>query len=443
MPALTTKAQGSGPEADLSPNEIDSFFSETLSKALAQTAGKGPVLILPPDITRFFSGAGFLTDIAVRELNDRPCVIMPALGTHMPMTDPELRRMFPQSSLKKSAGLFRVHDWRNDVATLGRIEREWVNKASEGRVDYDWPVQVNKLLLEGGFSLIISVGQVVPHEVAGMANHTKNIFVGIGGKEAIDKSHFLGASYGMERIMGKTDNPVRALFDEGFARFSKSLPPVFFVQTVVSPRSDGTLATRGVFAGFDRECFEEAAALSREVNVNLLERPLYRTVVYLDPSEFRSTWVGNKAIYRTRMAMSDGGELLILAPGLEHFGEDKEVDKIIRKYGYRPSDEILDLVGREQELAENLSVAAHLIHGSSEGRFTVRYCPGPGITREEIESVGYQWGDLEKEMKRYEIERLSLGWNRLGDGSWEGSATRFFYVPNPALGLWSEREVYK
>jgi nickel-dependent lactate racemase len=428
-----------GASLDIGDEELDAIFSEALSKALNGLKSLDPVLILPPDITRFHSHAGFLTDVATRTLGGRLGAVMPTLGTHIPMTDAELSRMYPQTP----HALFRIHDWRNDITTLGRIEGSWVEKITEGKVRYDWPVQVNKLLLEGGFSMILSVGQVVPHEVTGMANHTKNIFIGVGGKEAIDKSHFAGASFGMERMMGRADTPVRALLDEGFRRFENQLPPILFALTVLSPRSNeeakkacmpaGSLAMRGIYIGFGRECFEQAAALARQLNVDILDEPIKKAVVYLEPEEFRTSWLGNKAIYRTRMAMDDGGELLILAPGLERFGEDEGVDKLIRKYGYRPSKVILKKAEEENELAENLSAAAHLIHGSSEERFTVRYCPGSGVSRAEIESVGYEWGSLDEGMARYDVGKLSLGWNTMSDGE------RIFFVPNPALGLWAEK----
>ena len=431
-----------GTSLELSGEELDGIFSEALSRALDQVSAcrsvGGPVLVIPPDITRFYSRAGLLTDIAVRELGaldgskkpDRLAAVMPALGTHMTMTEAELRRMFPKTPMNK----FRIHDWRNDVTTLGRIEGNFIEKVTEGKVRYDWPVQVNKLLLNKDLSMILSIGQVVPHEVTGMANHAKNIFVGTGGKEAIDKSHFAGASYGMEKIMGKTETPVRALFDEASKRFGDLLPPVLYVLTVVDQN-----AVRGIYIGFGRECFEEAAALSRQVNVELLDEPIQKAVVYLEPEEFRTTWLGNKAVYRTRMAMADNGELLILAPGLERFGEDLEVDKLIRKYGYRPSKVILEKVEKEKEIADNLSAASHLIHGSSEGRFTVRYCPGPGVSRSEIESVGYEWGSLDEALARYDINKLRLGWNTIG-ASANSEGERIFFVPNPALGLWAEKK---
>ncbi|MDR2633022.1 MAG: lactate racemase domain-containing protein [Treponema sp.] len=439
---MTYVAQGAVTE-DIPDQRLEELFSQALAKALEDLGDAGPVLILPPDITRFHSRAGYLTDLAGRELarsGKNPLgAVMPALGTHIAMSRGELGRMFPGTS----PDIFVVHDWRKDVVELGRLEAEWIAKVSQETVRYDWPVQVNKLVRDGGFPLILSIGQVVPHEVVGMANHGKNLFVGTGGKEAIDKSHFVGASYGMERMMGRTDTPVRAMFDEGLRRFGKYLPPVLWVLTVVGARSDadaeaagksrGSLALRGLYIGFGRDCFEKAAALAREVNVDILDEPIQKAVVYLDPEEFRSTWLGNKGIYRTRMAMADGGELVILAPGLERFGEDPGNDLLIRKHGYRPGKVIQERVRADKELSESLSAAAHLIHGSSEGRFTVRYCPGPGLSREAIEEVGYQWGDLAEGLERYDPKRLSLGWNTLPDGE------RIFFVPNPALGLWAEQ----
>jgi nickel-dependent lactate racemase len=393
-----------------------------------------------------------LTAVAFRALTKKgiSVTILPALGTHVSLTTEERARMFPGVP----APLFRIHDWRNDVAELGRIEKEWVENSTEGAVSYDWPVQVNKLLCDGGFDLIVSLGQVVPHEVVGMANHAKNLFVGTGGKEAIDKSHFAGAAYGMERMMGRVDTPVRAMFDEGLRRYDDKLPPVLYALTVVGARNrtedmapNGLvpkglalkglalkgLALKGLYCGFGRECFEQAAALSRAVKVNLWDEPIQKAVVYLEPDEFRSTWLGNKAIYRTRMAMADGGELLIIAPGLERFGEDLSLDALIRKYGYHPLTVIRNMVNEKPELANNLSAAAHLVHGCGEGRFTVRYCPGPLVSRREIESAGFEWGDINEAISRYDTGKLPMGWNTSDDGG------RFFYVPNPALGLWALR----
>ena len=431
---------------DLSNVQADSLFSAALKQALDDTGtGQGSrVLLIPPDITRYHSRAGFFTDIAYRELAGRgiAVTVLPALGTHVALSDAETERMFPGTPKE----VFRAHDWRNDVVELGRIEKEWIQQTSQNAVDYDWPVQVNKLLLNGGFSLIVSLGQVVPHEVTGMANHAKNIFVGTGGKEAIDKSHFAGAAFGMEKMMGRADTPVRAMLDEGMRRFGSRLPPILYLLTVLSAHCNAetagqaagsSLALRGLYAGFGRDCFTQAAALSGQLNIDLLDEPVQKAVVYLDPDEFHSTWLGNKSIYRMRMAMASGGELLVLAPGLERFGEDPSIDALIRRHGYRPAGIIREKVESDTELANSLSAAAHLIHGSSEGRFTVRYCTGSGLGREEIESLGFEWGNINTAIARYDINKLRTGWNIMADGE------KIFFVPNPALGLWATKESFK
>ena len=402
-----------------------------VSQALEGIAGAGRVVAVPPDITRFHSRAGAITDLVYTALGPKLAAVLPALGTHASMTASEIATMYPGTP----AALFRVHNWRRDPVELDRIPASFVREVGEGVVDYDYPVQANGSLVRGGpYDAIISIGQVVPHEVVGMANHAKNIFVGTGGKEAIDRSHFLGAAYGMEKMMGRADTPVRRVFNRAFELARGKLAPILWILTVMGRNEAGALVMRGFFAGDDVECFERAAALSRLVNIDQLDENVDKAIVWLDPSEFRSTWLGNKAVYRTRMAMADGGELIIMAPGLAHFGEDAGIDTLIRKYGYRSSPEIRTFVRGNEDLASSLSAAAHLIHGSSEGRFKVTYAPGPAISQADIEGVGYGYASLEAMLKKYDVEKMSLGWNKLPSGE------RVFFVPNPALGLWTTKE---
>jgi nickel-dependent lactate racemase len=385
------------------------------------------VLAIPPDHTRLHSQAGMVTRLAWELLGDKLTDVLPALGTHSPMRPTEIAEMFGPMPLDR----FRVHDWRKDIVTLGEVPAEFLDEQSEGKIRYPWKAQVNKLLVQGGYDLILSIGQVVPHEVIGMANYNKNIFVGTGGPEGINTSHFLGAVYGMERIMGRADNPVRRVLNYASEHFAKQMP-IVYVLTVVARDAAGGLVLRGMFIGDDEECFRKASALSLQVNFEMLDDPISKIVVYLDPAEFKSTWLGNKSIYRTRMAIEDDGELVVLAPGVREFGEDQEIDRLIRTYGYVDTSMVLRAVEDNEDLRANLGAAAHLIHGSSEGRFTIVYCPGH-LTREEIEGVNYSYGDLETMMERYDPRLLKDGYNRMPDGE------KIFYISNPALGLWAER----
>lgn len=419
------------PETSLSSKDL----REGLIEALSKLGRRHKVLVVPPDYTRLPSRSGELTEIAWEYYGDKLTDILPALGTHTPMTDEQIEDMFG----KTPRGLFRDHDWRKDVVTLGEVPSEYINEISGGKVNFSWPAQVNKLLVDGGFDLILSIGQVVPHEVVGMANYNKNILVGTGGSEGINKSHYIGAVYGMERMMGRSDTPVRKVFNYATDNFLKDLP-IVYVLTVVGVNNKGQQQTYGLFVGDDVEVFNVAADLSLKVNFVMVEKPLKKVLVWLDPTEFKSTWLGNKSIYRTRMAIADGGELIVLAPALREFGEDKTIDKLIRRHGYLGTDNTLKAVERDPELASNLSAAAHLIHGSSEGRFTITYCPGKeseNLTKDEIESVGFNWEDIDNIVDKYNISELKEGFNTLSDGD------EIYYISSPALGLWAHESRFE
>ena len=398
-----------------------------LFAALERLGPRKKVLVVPPDFTRFHSQAGTLTRLAYDFYGPALTDILPALGTHSPMTAAQMDEMFPGVPHE----LFRVHNWRTGVTTVGDVPAAFVSEVSGGSVDFPWPAQLANLIWSGGHDLILSIGQVVPHEVIGMANYNKNIFVGTGGAESINKSHYVGAAYGMERMMGRSDTPVRRILNYASKHFTRHLP-IVYVHTVVGRGGDGNLVVRGLYVSDDVSGFDLAAKLSLKVNFEILEAPLKKVVVYLDPAEFKSTWLGNKSIYRTRMAMADGGELVVLAPGLKEFGEDAEIDRLIRKYGYCGTPAALAAVRANAELRDNLSAAAHLIHGSTEGRFKVTYCPGH-LTRAEIESVHFHYADLPLMTQRYHPDLLQDGWNTLPDGE------VIYYISNPALGLWACR----
>ena len=409
-------------DTELTPQQLNDLLTEGLAK-LGQ---RNRVLAVPPDQTREHSRAGELTGYAWQYYGDRLKAVLPALGTHTAMRPDQIAHMFgdvPQE-------LFHVHDWRTDIETLGEVPAEFIREQSEGKLNYAWPAQVNRRISQGGFDLILSLGQVVPHEVIGMANYTKNILVGTGGREGINRSHYLGAVYGMERIMGRAANPVRNVLSYASDHFLRHLP-IVYVLTVVGRRADEGLAVRGLYIGDDIECFNLAAELSLKVNFEMLDEQIEKAVVYLDPHEFHSTWLGNKAIYRTRMALADDAELIVLAPGVKEFGEDKTIDSLIRKYGYRGTPATLEAVNAHADLANDLSAAAHLIHGSSEGRFKITWCPGH-LSKEEVEGVGFNYGDLSAMLTRYDPEKLSYGYNQVG-------GEEVFFIANPGLGLWAHR----
>ena len=397
-------------------------LTEALAKSLEGRDLK-KVLILPPDFTRMYSGAGKITQIYYNLLKDKCQIdIMPALGTHVPMTEEEWKAFFGDVPFDRMI----VHNWRTDVVMVGEVPASFVSEVSEGLVNNSIDVEVNKRLLDPSYDLILSVGQVVPHEVVGMANYGKNIFVGCGGSSMINSSHMLGAFYGMERIMGKDFSPVRKVFDYAEQNFLANIPLLYVLTTTTNKGDEVTI--HGLYIGRERSNFEAAVKKSQEINLTHMSKRLQKVVVYLDPREFKSTWLGNKSIYRTRMAIADGGELIVLAPAVAHFGEDAENDRLIRKYGYVGREQVLKLVEENEDLKQNLSVAAHLIHGSSDGRFKITYCAGK-LTEEEVRGAAFNYMPYETAAAKYDPAKLKDGFNTV-DGE------EIFYISNPALGLW-------
>ena len=438
-------------------NLSDDEMKKQLFAFLDALGPRDDVVLLPPDYTRFHSKAGKLTQLVAEYYNFIPSpgeepqnvrttspgiIILPALGTHAPMTHEQIKSMFGDALANKEPNPFVVHDWRNNVVTIGHVPAEMVSKATHGMVKEPWPAQLNKVVWDRRQkkkSLVLSIGQVVPHEVTGMANFNKNLFVGVGGVEAINLSHFIGAVHGMERMMGRANNPLRDILNYASQHYLQNELDLWYILTVMGTNDEtGDIVVRGLYIGKDVECYTRACDLSLKVNFTMLNKAPKKIVVYLDEDEFHSTWLGNKAIYRTRMAMADDGELIILAPGVSRFGEDDQVDRLIRKYGYVGTPKIMKAMEENEELKQNLSAVAHLVHGSTEGRFRVTWCPGK-LTKEEIESVGFEYGDIDEMTKRY--SGLKDGWNTEDPG--DGSKSEFYYISNPALGLWAVESRFK
>ncbi len=398
-----------------------------VDQLLAQVTWARRVLLVPPDITRCYSGAGEITGYCYRKLSRRAEVhIMPALGTHRMMTREEQIR-FIGEDIPESA--YRFHNWRTDTVKLGCVPASYVEEVSQGTSSLDIDVEVNRHLVDKSYDLVLSVGQVVPHEVVGMANYSKNILVGLGGRQMINQSHMVGAIYNLERIMGKVDTPVRLLFDYAEEHFLDKVPLAYLL--TVTTEENRQARIHGIFAGASRRPFEKACELAKKWNITTLPARVPKVVAYLEPEEFTSTWVGNKAVYRSRMIVEDGGELLVLAPGLIHFGESEEADRLIRRYGYRGTPYVQRL--REEGRFEDADmVAAHIMHSSTEGRFTITYATDPEkVSKEEVEGIGYRHMDYREAAARYDMEHLPDGYYTMPDGE------EIYVIKAPALGLWT------
>jgi len=414
----------------LTDQQIQEVVTRTIAEAHTRIGGTfNRVLLLPPDLTRAHSRVGYVTELFYKALmaENPKCDIhvIPTLGQHVPHTEEENKWMFGSIPNER----IHAHDWRKTVKTIGTVPAEYVKETTGGAADWEIPVELNTMLLDEKWDLIINLGHVVPHEVLGFANHNKNYFIGIAGKEMICAAHIAAAVYGIENNLGCLITPLRACFNYAEDKYLGHLKDLY-VQIVMKRDENNKLVMCGLFVGDDLETYLEAARLSKSENITTFEKPIKKVVAVMQADEFRSTWVANKAVYRTRMVIADGGELLIIAPGLERFGEQPEVDDLIRKYGYTGTPRILGLYKTEADMKEIPHGVAHLIHGSSEGRFTIRYAPGH-LTKADIEQVGYEYADLAETQKRYDPATMKEGWNTMPDGE------EVFYISTPSAGLWA------
>ena len=414
---------------------IDVNRKQQLMEHLLQEAGKRitkdfkKVLLLPPDVTRYHSGAGQLTEMIYKLLpKDSKVDVIPTLGQHVPHTDEQNEWMFGSIPLES----FLVHDWRKSCKRLGEVSADYVKEVSEGKADWPIPVEINRAIADANYDLIINIGHVVPHEVLGFANHNKNYFIGLGGKETICASHMMAACCGIENNLGQLITPLRACYNKAEKDYLSNLPDIYIL-IVMARNQKNKLVTTGLYVGDDLGTYLMAAGKSKEQNITVFERPVKKIVAVMQADEFKSAWVANKAIYRTRMAMADGGELLIIAPGLKRFGEQPEVDEFIRKYGYVGTYAIMEQYKENADMQDLTHATAHLIHGSSEGRFTITYAPGK-MTKEEIEGVYFQYAGLKETLSRYNPKKMSEGWNTLPDGE------EIYFINSPSVGLWASKE---
>ena len=387
------------------------------------------VLLLPPDITRAHSGSGWIVEelYKIFTADGADVHLIPTLGQHVPHTPEQNKWMFGSVPEEK----IHVHDWRSGSTVIGEVPSSFVKEVSGGKVDWAIPVSLDNFLLNGNWDLVLNVGHVVPHEVLGFANHNKNYFIGLGGKDMICASHLMAACCGIENNLGTLTTPLRKCFNKAEEDYLGFLPDAYF-EVVMAYDAEGKLVHTGVYAGDDVETYLEAARASQKQNITVVP-PLKKIVAVMQGDEFYSTWVANKAIYRTRKALAQGGELLIIAPGLERFGEQPEIDAIIRKYGYSGTENVMRLYKEcpDDGDLKNFAVGtAHLIHGSSEGRFKITYAPGK-MSQRDIESVCFNYADINETLKRYNPAELKNGFNTMPDGE------EIYFISTPSAGLWS------
>lgn len=350
---------------------------EIVGAALAGVRPGTRVLAVIPDRTRD-DNTDLLFPMVSRALAAAGAGRLDALvaqGTHPPMTETEKRA-------KIGAGLADLplfgevfdHHWDDpsQLATLGTLSADEVSALTGGLMRQDVPIQLNIRLAPGAYDLILVLGAVVPHEVAGFAGGAKYFFPGVAGPALTHLTHWLGALATIEHVIGRVETPTRHVIEAAADRVTT---PVIGLTSVSTRTADG-LRTHGLFTGTLRETVRQAAAVSAQVHIRYTGRRFRRVIALLD-DHYDEMWVAGKASYKLGAIIEHGGELVIYAPHLKTISTTH--GRLIEKYGYAPLEQVREMVDGSDELSANLCVAAHLAHVSygsrvaADGRIAPRY----------------------------------------------------------------------
>jgi nickel-dependent lactate racemase len=349
---------------------------QIVQEALAGVRPGTRVLAVIPDKTRD-DNTDLLFPMISQTLAARGAAQLDALvaqGTHPPMTAVEKRA-------KIGAGLADLplfgevfdHHWDDPthLTTLGSLSGDEVSELTGGLMRREVPIQLNVRLAPGVYDLVLVIGAVVPHEVAGFAGGAKYFFPGVAGPALTHFTHWLGALASIERVIGRVETPTRHVIEAAADRVTT---PVIAL-TSVSTRTPEGLRTHALFTGTLRDTVRRAAAVSAQVHVRYTGRR-YRRVIALLDEHYDEMWVAGKASYKLGAIIEHGGELVIYAPHLK--GISTTHGRLIEKYGYAPLEQVREMVDGSDELSANLCVAAHLAHVSygsrlADGKIAPRY----------------------------------------------------------------------
>lgn len=372
--AAQVKGRGH-PELSLGESEL----REIVAQALADVPAGARVLAIVPDKTRDDNTA-LLFPLAAQALVEKRIAKLDALiaqGTHPPMTPTQkgAKLGIGHSGIPGLGHVFD-HQWDRSEAlfTLGELDAECVRRLTEGLIGEAVPVRLNALLAPSLYDIILVFGGTVPHEVAGFAGGAKYFFPGVAGPELTHMTHWLGALATIEKVIGRVETPTRRLI-EAAAAFVAA-PVIAF--TSVTTRDGKGVRTHALFAGDMKESFRRAAEVSKQVHIKYTGRRYRRVVALLDP-HYDELWVGGKASYKLGSIIEEGGELIIYAPHLNRLSATH--GRLIEKYGYRPLEQVREMVEWSDELRANLCVAAHLAHVSYAAR---KSAEGPTVPRYRI-----------------------------------------------------------
>ncbi len=360
---------GTNPRLNL--QDVIRILARELPDALV--AGR-KILVLTPDGTRtcplplLVQALGRILGPRARQLD-----FLVALGSHPVLEEAQIMKLYGLSPEVRSGlfprSRFLSHRWDipETLVPLGVISGAEIEELSGGLFREPVAVEINRLIFD--YDLLLLLGPVFPHEVAGFSGGNKYLFPGISGGSFLHFTHWLGAVITCWQTIGRKDTPVRRLLDR-----AAGLVPVPRLGISLAVGRDGALA--GLFGGTPEQAWSRAADLAERLHVVHTGRT-YHTVLGLAPAMYDELWVGGKVMYKLEQVVAEGGRLIICAPHIRELSRTWGSE--LRRIGYHVRDYFLRQWERYREVP--WAVLAHSSHVKGLGSFE------DGVEKPRIEVI--------------------------------------------------------
>ncbi len=261
---------------------------------LAQAArGARRAVILADDMTRQ-TPVHTIIPLLLDELNaagvaDASITVLIALGTHRPMTAPEIEARFGEKVTRRVAVI--NNPWQDPAQMVGL-----------GTTPGGTPVEVSRLAAESDF--LLGLGSIVPHHIPGYSAGAKIVQPGICGEVTTGATHLLSARCA-EPCLGRVENPVRAEMEAIAERVGLKL----VLNTVLDHA--GRLVR--AFYGDTRAAFRAGAGASREVYGVPFTAQADIAIAGSHPCDIEF-WQAHKTLYPAAIAVRPGGTIIAVTP---------------------------------------------------------------------------------------------------------------------------------
>ena len=382
-------ATGKGsPDRILSEAGVKAIIAEgTPAKMFANKR----VLVLTPDATRTCPLPMMIRAIqALLGPGAAKLDFMVALGTHTPLTEEEILKLYGITAQQKQAqfrsSLFLNHRWDRPETfrQIGHLSAAEVAEVSQGRLREKVPIEINQKIYD--YDLVVILGPVFPHEVVGFSGGAKYLFPGISGGAFLHFFHWLGAVMTCRNIIGIKDTPVRQLINRAAEKIDR---PVHCIAMVVNPEAQ----LCGLYVGDAGQAWSEAADLSSKIHIVFKKKP-YRIVFGRTPRMYDEIWTAGKVMYKLEQVVAEGGKLIIYAPHIHDISRTWGAH--LEKIGYHVRDYFLAQMDRFKDIPRG--VLAHSTHVRGTGTYQ------NGVEKPRVEVV------LASAIPKEKCEQINLGY---------------------------------